>query len=324
MRIILYKTTVLLLCLFFFCSCGGKANDPSAPADDAQAQETPVVAVTDDRQTEQTFLGTPKRVAALTGSFAQVWMLSGGTVCATVEDAWKDLNLDLDDSAASLGTSMRVSLELLIDAQPDLIIGSCKTGSHLELCETMEKAGVPSLCFNVNSFGDYLRMLDICTDITGRKDLYEKNGKEIEERINKTIHSAEEIVKEKGSPSVLLIRAAATGIHAKSSDDTVLGEILRDLGCNNIADGNDLLENLSMEKIIEEDPDYIFLVQQGDDTEAMEQMLKETLTGNPAWAGLRAVKEEKLYYMDKNLYHFKPNDRWGEAYEELFSILYGE
>ena len=28
--------------------------------------------------------------------------------------------------------------------------------------------------------------------------------------------------------------------------------------------------------------------------------------------------------MDKNLYHFKPNARWGMAYEQLEVLLYGE
>jgi len=28
--------------------------------------------------------------------------------------------------------------------------------------------------------------------------------------------------------------------------------------------------------------------------------------------------------MDKNLYHLKPNNRWGTAYEQLEQLLYGE
>jgi len=100
--------------------------------------------------------------------------------------------------------------------------------------------------------------------------------------------------------------------------------MLRDLGCVNIADGSSLLEDLSIEKIIEEDPEFIFIVQQGDDTEAMQRTLDENLTGNPAWAGLSAVKEGRLFLMDRHLYHFKPNDRWGSAYEQLEALIYGE
>ena len=36
------------------------------------------------------------------------------------------------------------------------------------------------------------------------------------------------------------------------------------------------------------------------------------------------VREGRLYFMDKNLYNLKPNHRWGESYEILADILYGE
>ena len=135
--------------------------------------------------------------------------------------------------------------------------------------------------------------------------------------------TAAQAVSGQGAPRVLFLRAAASGVKAKSSEGTVLGEMLRDLGCVNIADGSTLLEDLSLEKIIEEDPYRIFIVPQGDDAEAMERTLNDTLTGNPAWAGLTAVKEGRVHYMDKHLFHFKPNARWGEAYEELEALLYG-
>ena len=35
----------------------------------------------------------PERVASLLGSFADVWTLAGGTLCAAAEDAWEDFAL---------------------------------------------------------------------------------------------------------------------------------------------------------------------------------------------------------------------------------------
>ena len=90
-------------------------------------------------------------------------------------------------------------------------------------------------------------------------------------------------------------------------------------GGSSVADGIQLTKT---KQIIEEDPDFIFIVQQGDDTEGMQKLLDETLMSNPAWSGLTAVKEGRLFYLDKKLYHFKPNNRWGTAYEELEKILF--
>ena len=97
------------------------------------------------------------------------------------------------------------------------------------------------------------------------------------------------------------------------------------VGCVNIADSNDsLLETLSMEYIIEQDPEYIFFTQHGDDKEKVEANIQNFITENPAWSELTAVKEGRVYMMEKDLYTLKPNDRWGEAYEKLEAILAGE
>lgn len=45
---------------------------------------------------------------------------------------------------------------------------------------------------------------------------------------------------------------------------------------------------------------------------------------NPLWYNLDAVKNNKVYYMDKALYNLKPNARFAEAYENLEKILYEE
>ena len=312
------QLTAALLCLALLSACGGKTAT-SAPADDTPESVT----VTDDLGTVLTVTQTPARVVALTGSFAETWLLAGGTLCATVDDAWDDFDLALGEDVTNLGSSKRVSLEMLFDTEPDLVIASANTSNHIELRDTLRQSGVETLYFDVSGFSDYLRMLSACTVLTGRADLYEQNGTAVQRRVDAAIQTAAEALKTQKAPRVLFLRAAASGVHAKGSEGTVLGEMLADLGCVNIADGSSLLEDLSIEKIISEDPDRIFIVRQGDDAEAMERTLNETLTGNPAWAGLSAVQEGRVHIMEKQLYHFKPNARWGEAYEQLASLLYG-
>ena len=124
------------------------------------------------------------------------------------------------------------------------------------------------------------------------------------------------------SPTVLYIRATGSSCKVKGSEGSVLGEMLADLGCENIADSETgLLESLSLETILAADPDYIFAVLQGE-MEGAQAMLEGTLLDNPAWEGLTAVKEGRFYLMDQQLYNLKPNARWGEAYEGLADILY--
>jgi iron complex transport system substrate-binding protein len=43
-----------------------------------------------------------------------------------------------------------------------------------------------------------------------------------------------------------------------------------------------------------------------------------------AWQALDAVRAGDYVYLDKNLFQFKPNARWDEAYLFLAEYLYGE
>ena len=94
--------------------------------------------------------------------------------------------------------------------------------------------------------------------------------------------------------------------------------MLAELDCRNIADGG-ALESLSMEAILKEDPDHIFVVMQTADAQPI---LESTLLSDPAWQSLTAVQAGRYHVMDPALFNLKPNARWGEAYEILADILY--
>ena len=279
------------------------------------------VTFTDDLGRNVT-VDSPRRVAALLGSFAQIWMLADGEVIATADDAWDDLQLELPEDAVNLGGTKSLSLELLLSSNPDFILASTNTRQNVEWRDTLEATNIPVAYFDVGDFDDYLRLLKICTDITGRADLYEENGLQVREQIKTVVAESQTRIAERGAPTVLCMVASASSIHVKNSKNNVLGEMLHSLGCVNIADSEDsLLENLSLEYILQADPDYIFIVQRGDDTAGMMENIARELEQNPLWSQLTAVRNGKVYIMEKNLYNLKPNHRWGEAYERLEAIF---
>ena len=279
------------------------------------------ISFTDDLGREVT-VHNPQRVAALLGSYADLWMLAGGTVQASADDAWDDFKLEMPEDAVNLGQTKALSLEKLFESKPDFIIASSNTRLDMEWKDTLESSGIPTAYFEVSDFEDYLRVLKICTDITGREDLYEKHGLVIQEQIQKVIQASESRIAEKGVPKVLFLRTSASSIRVKNSKDSVLGEMLKALGCENIADSEEsLLENISVEYILQENPDFIFFVQVGDDKAGVDEHIESFINDNPIWKELTAVKEGRVYHMDKNLYNLKPNDQWGEAYEKLEQIL---
>src|SRR5690606_1035311 len=133
--------------------------------------------------------------------------------------------------------------------------------NHLKIMTILDDAKIAHAFFKVEYFEDYLKMLDICTEITGNKDLYEEHGLKIKEDIENTLQKIKNKVS--AQPTVLFVRAFSGGAKAKK-DDNLTCKILEDLGTINIAKKYpSLLEELSMEEIIEEDPDYIFVTTMG-------------------------------------------------------------
>lgn len=262
----------------------------------------------------------PRRVAALIGSFAEIWILAGGEITATVNDAWVSLDLDLGDDVVNLGSILEPDIEQLIASCPDFVIASANTDADLEMEEMLTQAGCTVAYFDVADFDSYLHMLEICTAITGRDDLYEQNGLAVQEQI-----AAQKARVDGREPTVLFLRASSSDVKAKGSEGNVCGEILADLGCINVADREgSLLDDLSMEAVIAADPEYIFVTMQGNDSDAVMKNVEELLISHPAWSSLSAVQNNRYYLLDKRLFHLKPNAKWGEAYRQLADILYPE
>ena len=299
----------------------GEDRGTAAAADVTQGEESGTVTFTDALERSVTVRKSPERVAALLGSFADIWMLSGGSLCAAADDAWEDFGLELGD-AVNLGGAHSPSLELLLASDPEFVIASASTRSNVEMREALEAAGITVAYFDVDNFYDYLDMLAVCTDITGRKDLYEQNGLTLQTRIEQIKAQYQGAELPDAQRTVLLIRAAASVIKVKGSSGTILGEMLADMGCINIADSDEsLLENLSVEAVIRQNPRHIFVVTMGSDTEGAKAALDRMIGENPAWSQLDAIREGRFYMMEKTLFNLKPNDRWAQAYEKLYEIL---
>ena len=308
------RSLIAVICLIaILLSACGTAVESGAGGD--------AVTFTDALERTVSVKKNPERVAALLGSFADVWTLAGGTLCAAADDAWDDFGLELD-GAVNIGGAHSPSLELLLSANPDFVLASASTASNVEMRETLEAAGITVAYFDVDHFGDYLEMLDICTEITGRKDLYDQNGLQLQTRIEKIKSQYGALPIPDGERTVLLIRASASTIKAKGSQGTILGEMLADMGCVNIADSDEtLLDNLSVEAVLRAEPYRIFVVTMGSDTEGAMAALETMIQENPAWSSLGAIREGRIYQMDKTLFNLKPNDRWAEAYEKLYETL---
>ena len=99
--------------------------------------------------------------------------------------------------------------------------------------------------------------------------------------------------------------------------------MLDELGTTNIADtSTSLLDSLSIEYILREQPDFIFISVMGDES-ASRKYVSE-LFSSDAWRELDAVKNGAYAFLPKDMFHYKPNARWDAAYMYLADLLESE
>ena len=272
---------------------------------------------------EVTVEGTPEHVVALLGSYGEVWLDAGGRLAATTEDAVDTPAALAQGDIANLGSHSEPNMELLLSLEPDFVILSADTAEHPAIAEVLEDAGIPYGFFSMQTWDGYMELLKSFTQLTGREDIYEDRVETVQKPIEAMIEAAK-AQPEYGAKTALLLRTYATSVKAKGNSDTVAGPILTDMGLINLAETDSALtENLTMEAILVDDPDYIFVVAMGYDKEAAMNTLDETLLSNPAWNTLTAVQEGRYYVLDSDLFHYRPNAHWAESYAIIDELLYG-
>lgn len=327
---------VLALALSLLVACGSEdveepVGSEEAKADNANEEnqlreeygvtiDEDSVSFTDARGKDISLDKNPERVVVIYNSLLDVWMQNGGDIVGRIEESAGQEPIPGIEDAEIVGKLGSISVEKILALEPDLVIAMGGQESQMEAADSLENNNIPVLVAEYNTKDDYFKLGRLFTALNDREDLYEKNVLEIEKGIEEII---EKVPKDK-EKKVLLMVASTKSITARGSETTV-GEMLHDLHTRNIADDSDdalSSKNFSMEKIIEEDPDYIFVQTTGSDMEKVMDRLKEDVESNPAWATLSAVKNDRYIILAKDLYWYKPNNRYIEAYEGLAEMIY--
>ena len=260
------------------------------------------------------------KTACLNSSLADLWKLAGGSVDITVEESVERGFASPEALLVDSASGRNINTELLVAAEPDLVIGSADTASHVRLSSFLDKAGIDMILVDMDSFDDFLSVFHTLTDITGRSDLYEKYGEGQKTAIEEIIANAAGY---ESKPRVLFVRAgsAFSYVKAKRTDDHFAAKIIEDLGAVNIADEYGMLtDSLSLEAVLESNADKILVVPQGDEDASIAYITD--LFSQPGWRDVRAIENGSVYFLPKELFHFKPNGRWAEAYEMMEEVLY--
>lgn len=263
----------------------------------------------------------PQKTAVLFSSLAECWIEAGGEVYVTVGESVERGLVKEETELVDKGAGKTVDTEKLISLEPDFVICSADIASHRDVASALKKAKIPVAMLRMDTFEDYLTILRTLTKITGKTENYEQFGENAKSEIEKIISNG----KRENNPKILFVRSGSSysSAKAKKADDNFAAKILEDLGCVNIADkAETLLDNLSAEVILKENPLYIFVSVMGDYDNSKAYM--QELLAKKEYASLDAVKNGRVYFLPKEMFQYKPCGRWAESYRYISSILNNE
>ncbi|OEH91750.1 ABC transporter substrate-binding protein [Bacillus solimangrovi] len=198
----------------------------------------------------------------------------------------------------SVGTRKQPSLEVISSLQPDLIIADLKR--HKEIYEDLQKIAptiiLPSLA---GGYDENLASFPIIAQAVGKSEIAEQRLAEH----NEIIEAVKAKVPADESRTVLPAVVTNDSFHGHSSD-AYTGSLLQKLGfANAIVEekAGDLQEYLgapylkmSLEQLVEFNPDILFLMKSGDKT------VVEEWAENPLWNSISAVKNGAVYEVDRD------------------------
>lgn len=303
----------MFVLLFLVAGCGKEANvktetTSSKPSEDA-------ITIVDFADREVTFDSAPEKIVTLgTGDMQIIHALGGKLVGIPTS---KDVVIEDLKDVTQIGNSHTMDLEKIAALQPDVVIGD-STLNQKDLA-TIEGIGSKMIFTKANSIDDIQKQIQMYGQLLQKEDKAKELIEVIENKVNE-LQAAEG-----KKPRVLLIYGAP-GTYMAALPNSLSGNILEIAGGVNIASDLPSLDQypqyaqLNAERVVEANPQYVFLMTHGDAESVRDGFVKE-MEQNPSWNKLDAVKNNKIEILPAQLFGTNPGTQVTEAIEVMQELL---
>lgn len=212
----------------------------------------------------------------------------------------------------ALDHSAGPNLEQLMASAPDLVITSTTYAQFLPAIEKSTDAQV--VVMDVNSIADVSSHIEELGRLTGHEDEAQARVVEIKKQMV-GLEDADEPVR------VLAVFGTPHAFYA-FLPSSYLGDLVAHAGGEMIT--GDLeshgvfrgLAPLSMEAVIDRDPDHLLVVFHGPEESARAMLERDAL-----WGGLSAVRDEHVTFLTDDLYAMRPGSELPRAVKEIRAVI---
>ena len=300
----LFTTASLLL-----SACGAPAAE--------QSSQGSYATITDDNGRTVSFDKKPERIVVTSASFLEPLYAVGGEVVGRPDS--KSKIPEAAKSVTNIGRVYQIDAEKVLALTPDLVI--LNRGMNEKLVETLAANHIKTLVIEMKSYEDVKREIGTFATLTGET----AKGDELIRKMDADIETVRTSIPQE-KKRVAIIHSTGQGLSVQL-DGSIAGNIANILGWENTAAGMPALDKnpdaapYSMETLVAQNPDIIFVTSMGEEAEiraSMEAMFAES----PAWQSVSAVRDGRVYYLPQEMFLFSPGIEYPAAVKYMARLVY--
>ena len=273
--------------------------------------------ITDDNGRTVLFDKKPERIVVTSASFLEPLYAVGGSVVGRPESKTK-VPPEAKD-VPRIGRVYQIDAEKIIALKPDLVI--LNKGMNEKLIDTLNANYIKTLVLDMKSYEDVKREIGIFAALTGEKE----KGEALIQKMDADINAVRTSIPQE-KKRVAIIHSTGQGLSVQL-DGSIAGCIANMLGWENTAAGMPALDKnpdaapYSMETLVAQNPDILFVTSMGDEAEIRASM-EAMFADNPAWQSVTAIREGKVYYLPQEMFLFSPGLDYPAAAKYMAGLVY--
>jgi iron complex transport system substrate-binding protein len=231
-------------------------------------------------------------------------------------DDYSDWPADSVSQLPRLGPDLNIDMDKLESFQPDLVVASLSVPGMEKNIQRLKERGIPHIVLNPKTLSEIYSDILTVGEATGTLHNALELVSSLQERVARV---KEQAAKRKSTPRLywewwprpFVSPAGGTWL-------TPVSELAGGLNIFHDRPGDSVIFQTG-DEIIQQQPDFIFVVWPGVDPEKINL---ETVRNRKDWEDVPAVRNNRIFIMEEGLY-CRPSQRLIDGLEQLFQLLHG-
>lgn len=315
---------LLIICISALPVFGCKPDNAATNAGTEQHQMSAKVfaEITDDENRKVTLAKKPERVIVMVPSVLNYVDAVGGSVVGRPSSS-KFIEIPASmQNVEDVGHVSNINIEKVVGLKPDLIFLNAQL--YRKFGKMLDENHISAIVLQPKSYEETKKAIATVGRVYGKTKEADLKLKEMDSRVNAILSK----VPENHNKRIVILHASVSTVTVEL-ETSIAGGIAKKLGLINVSAGTPAIHGrpekapYSMESLVEQDPDTIFITTLGA-KEKIEKRLQADVKNNPAYGALKAARNKRVYALPETLFMLAPGLRYPEAMEMMAKDAFPE